>query len=78
MHRSASGRPDTSDLDPYAAAMLNGGRPIAVNAALANLVHRGSIAVDASNGILTAVSEPDANAPAIEKATNRPEQLTNG
>ncbi|MDB6025570.1 MAG: hypothetical protein JWM68_1793 [Verrucomicrobiales bacterium] len=59
---------DYSTMDPYSMAFLNGGRILAVNSAIANLIERKVIRADASDRKLYLVSSLPDDAPPLEKA----------
>ncbi|MFO0891906.1 MAG: TIGR04222 domain-containing membrane protein [Isosphaeraceae bacterium] len=65
-------------LDPYEVAYLKGGRVLAVNAALAGLVHRGELTVDAGNRKLRPVSAPGPEAYELERAVYQEAEAADG
>lgn len=69
---------DLPELDPYAMAYLNGGRVLAVNAAIANLVNQNLLSVDPAHGQLTSTGKLSPEHPLLERAVHAAARVGGG
>lgn len=69
---------EDAPLDPYEIAYLKGAEPLAVNAALASLVHCGALVVDPGSRRLVPTASPGTGAHELERAVHQAVERFNG